>query len=95
MYALYSILEYCEEPNMCRRKMQLSFLGEQFDSSQCGRMCDNCKNGQRVVQKQMKQESATILSFVEKAMCKITAKQTIDIMRGIKGKNHIAPDIVE
>ena len=43
----------------------------------------------------MKQESATILSFVEKAMCKITAKQTIDIMRGIKGKNHIAPDIVE
>ena len=28
LYALYSILEYCEEPNICRRKMQLSFLGE-------------------------------------------------------------------
>ena len=31
LHALYSILDYCEEPFTCRRKLQLSFLGEEFD----------------------------------------------------------------
>ena len=35
LVALYSILEYCEEPYMCRRKMQLQFLGEDFESKNC------------------------------------------------------------
>jgi bloom syndrome protein len=33
--ALYNILEYCEEPYLCRRMFQLSFLGEAFDMSHC------------------------------------------------------------
>jgi bloom syndrome protein len=35
LHALYSILEYCEEPYICRRKMQLNFLGEDFDEKKC------------------------------------------------------------
>lgn len=35
LHALYSILEYCEEPHICRRKMQLNFLGEEFDERMC------------------------------------------------------------
>ena len=35
LHALYSILEYCEETYLCRRKMQLQFLGEAFNSSNC------------------------------------------------------------
>jgi bloom syndrome protein len=41
--ALYSILEYCEEPYLCRRKLQLEFLGEAFNSESCKGMCDNCR----------------------------------------------------
>ena len=41
--ALYSILEYCEDSVMCRRKMQLSFLGEDFEAQDCHKMCDNCR----------------------------------------------------
>jgi bloom syndrome protein len=43
LHALYSILDYCEEPHLCRRKMQLLFLGEEFDESRCQGMCDNCR----------------------------------------------------
>ena len=43
LHALYSILDYCEEPYICRRKMQLKFLGEEFSESLCNAMCDNCK----------------------------------------------------
>ena len=46
LHALYSMLEYCEEPFLCRRMMQLQFLGEtSFSSELCMRMCDNCKQG--------------------------------------------------
>lgn len=56
MKALYSMLEYCEEPFLCRRKMLLNFLGEEFDASKCmfqhkGNtiMCDNCKEKNLVI----------------------------------------------
>lgn len=37
------MLSYCEEPFLCRRKMQLEYLGEEFDSKVCNHMCDNCR----------------------------------------------------
>lgn len=43
LHGLYSILNYCEELNVCRRQMQLNFLGESFDDKNCNKMCDNCK----------------------------------------------------
>ena len=57
LQALYSILEYCEEPYICRRKMQLNFLGEEFDEKKCKNMCDNCKLGLKVINKDVTQES--------------------------------------
>ena len=41
--ALYSILNFCEEPYVCRRKLQMNFLGEEFDEKLCKQMCDNCR----------------------------------------------------
>ena len=32
------------ETAMCRRKYLLHYFGEEFDSEDCGGMCDNCKN---------------------------------------------------
>ena len=57
LHALYSILEYCEEPFLCRRKMQLQFLGEEFDESNCPRNCDNCKAGFRVTANDLTQQA--------------------------------------
>ena len=40
---LYRILDFCEEPYICRRVTQLKYLGEEFDSKDCRQMCDNCR----------------------------------------------------
>ncbi|MBE50805.1 MAG: DNA helicase RecQ [Flavobacteriales bacterium] len=32
------------ETSMCRRKYLLHYFGENFDSEDCNKMCDNCKN---------------------------------------------------
>lgn len=32
------------ESAVCRRKILLSYFGEEYDSDNCGGMCDNCKN---------------------------------------------------
>lgn len=64
LHALYSILEYCEEPYICRRKMQLNFLGEDFDERNCNKMCDNCKQDLKVVQKDMTREAKIVLQMV-------------------------------
>lgn len=65
LYALYSILEYCEEPYLCRRQMQLMFLGEEFKASKCDRMCDNCRNGLVPIQKDRTEEACKIIGFLK------------------------------
>lgn len=64
LHALYSILDYCEEPFTCRRKLQLSFLGEEFDESKCKRQCDNCKKHLKVVEVDLTEEAIKIVKMV-------------------------------
>ncbi len=64
IHALYAILDYCEEPFLCRRKMQLNFLGEDFDAARCKEMCDNCRKALKVVEVDRTSEAQTILKFV-------------------------------
>ena len=44
---LWQMVRYCENISDCRRKQQLQYFGEVFDTSKCGEMkltkCDNCK----------------------------------------------------
>ncbi len=40
---LHEIVSYTET-SVCRRKYILHYFGEQFDETNCSRMCDNCKH---------------------------------------------------
>ena len=65
--------------------MQLQFLGEAFEASDCRGMCDNCKTGMRVVEKDITRDSITLMNIVQEInerSGKITAKQLGDICRG-------------
>ena len=42
------MVEYCKDKINCRRKILLAVLGETFDRTQCGRMCDHCEHNSRI-----------------------------------------------
>ena len=41
---LYGIISYCLNSKSCRRKLIAEHFGEDWQSNQCDKMCDNCKN---------------------------------------------------
>ena len=50
LHALYKIIEFCEEPYLCRRKILLNYLSEDFRTRDCKRHCDNCIKNLRVAE---------------------------------------------
>ena len=87
LVALYSILEYCEEPYVCRRLMQLKFLGEDFDATGCNRMCDNCKTGLRLSSNDLTESALKVLDFLQDAQIarnNFTMNHVTQFLRGKK-----------
>ncbi|CDW77889.1 dna helicase [Stylonychia lemnae] len=87
VHALYSMLQYCEEPYECRRKLQLEFLGEQFDKSKCLQMCDNCRQDLNLVERNYAREAQTIVRLVQECQkynTFVSYKQAIEVLRGKK-----------
>ena len=68
VHALYNMLGYAEEPNICRRKLQLDYLGERdFNPKSCNQMCDNCqggKKGSKVIYKDVTSEAQKVAELV-------------------------------
>lgn len=62
---LQVVLGYCEDIFNCRRKLQLSFFGENFDEKLCNQTCDNCKSGRKGIEKDMTQASLKIADIFE------------------------------
>lgn len=46
------------ESAVCRRKILLSYFGENYDVSNCGCMCDNCKNPKELIEAKAETEQA-------------------------------------
>ena len=64
--ALYAMIEYCEEPFLCRRVMQLQFLGElSFTSEMCNSMCDNCRANKKIESIDMTEQALKILACIQ------------------------------
>jgi hypothetical protein len=82
---LYSILDYCEETWLCRRKLQLNFLGEPFEQAMCLKMCDNCNKQYNVEPLNVTKEALQIVFMInefEKDGSNVTLKQAVDICKG-------------
>jgi bloom syndrome protein len=91
IHALYAILDYCEEPYLCRRKMQLNFLGEDFNEDRCNKMCDNCRKGLTVVESDRTHEAQLIVRFIQRCQDyqnRVTAKMVTELLRGKKPKKN-------
>ena len=98
LHALYSILDYCEEPFICRRKLQLSFLGEEFDESKCNRQCDNCKKHLDVIEEDLTEEATKIVKMVQEFRereVNVTLPQALEILKGEKSSAKCIPDFLK
>ncbi|KAL3515662.1 hypothetical protein ACH5RR_022564 [Cinchona calisaya] len=46
--SLQEMVSYCENDVDCRRHLQLIHFGEEFNSANCQKTCDNCSKAQRI-----------------------------------------------
>lgn len=63
-YNLYLMLDYLEERVVCRRKLQLSHFGENFNRKECHNKWDNCTQNKKEVNVDVTEAVAEILKFI-------------------------------
>lgn len=84
IHNLYKMLDYLEETVVCRRKLQLNLLGEDFSSKKCNNNCDNCIKNEFVADRDVTGEAKDIINFIgEVGKGRLTIPQAIDALRGV------------
>ncbi len=84
--ALYKIMDYCEEHFICRRKIQLEYLGELFSTKDCNAMCDNCKfRSHAGTYKSFQKEASIVVKLIKETAqmrCRsYTVLQAVELLR--------------
>lgn len=72
------------ETNSCRREFLLHYFGEEYNTSHCNKMCDNCKYPK--VKVEVKKEMATCLSAILQLNENYTIKLVVDFIIGKSSK---------
>jgi len=83
MQLMDEIIAYAET-SACRRQFLLHYFGEQFESSNCNDLCDNCKHPREKLD--VKVEMAQALKAVEALKENYGVKTTADFLAGIASK---------
>jgi bloom syndrome protein len=84
------MLAYCENKLDCRRKLVLSYFGEDFDKSLCNRTCDNCRNNLDADYRDISTHVKNLIQLVRDTQdVNITLIQCMDIYRGSKASKII------
>jgi len=68
------------ETSMCRRKYILHYFGEIYNSDNCNKLCDNCKNPRKKVEG--KDDVLLLLRAVQESREKFKAKEIVNILIG-------------
>ena len=68
------------ETSMCRRKYILHYFGEVYNSENCNKLCDNCKNPRNQVEG--KEDVLLLLKAVEESRGMFKAKEIVNILIG-------------
>jgi len=68
------------ESAVCRRKILLNYFGEEYDTSQCTNMCDNCNNAKEQIE--AKKEAQNALQVIKGLDEQFTMEYIMHILRG-------------
>ena len=69
------------ESAVCRRKILLSYFGEQYEKDNCGGMCDNCKNPKELIE--AKAEAQQALKVIKTLNEGFVMEYVIAILTGV------------
>lgn len=72
------------ETTACRRRFLLHYFGEQYDESNCNKMCDNCRHPKEKIE--VKEQMHHALRSVEALEENFGIKTLIDFIRGCETK---------
>ncbi|CAD8111022.1 unnamed protein product [Paramecium primaurelia] len=77
--------QFCYDRVSCRRVLQLSYLGENFDRTLCNKKCDNCQRDDENAEKiNLTTEALKILDCLDKYP--LTENQLIQCLKGAQDK---------
>ncbi|KAJ7684340.1 P-loop containing nucleoside triphosphate hydrolase protein [Mycena polygramma] len=79
------IVQYCEEKSVCRRVLLLRHFGEIFNQQNCGGHCDNCRNTDRLISRDLSTEARIIVTLVQTLQDRrenVSVPQCIQLVRG-------------
>ncbi|KAI5960041.1 SGS1 [Candida pseudojiufengensis] len=85
---LGQVLSFCDNKVDCRRKIVLQYFNETFNSINCNKQCDNCKNFNHVTStsKDCTEHSKDIVRLVQSIQDeKVTVVHCQDMFKGLKG----------
>ena len=77
---LIAEMAYFAESSQCRRKSLLHYFGEDFDSDDCNKMCDNCRHPRE--SQEVSAELVQALKVIEQTSGKVGIKHIIEILIG-------------
>jgi len=80
---LEEIVSYCETTD-CRRRYLLHYFGEQYDTSQCDDLCDNCRNPKE--KEEAKDDVSAFIQAVDELNEQFTTKVMVDFIYGKNSK---------
>ena len=86
LHALYKIIEFCEEPYLCRRKILLNYLGEDFRTRNCEQKCDNCQKSLQVAEMDFTEQARYVVYLVDAAQKKRMDLTVLQIVKFLQGK---------
>ena len=69
------MLDYSIEPLVCRRKLMLNLLGEEFDPKKCNKGCDNCRKNVEILETDLTFQAKLVMNMLQEL-----AEKHCDIM---------------
>ncbi|KAA8536559.1 hypothetical protein F0562_029037 [Nyssa sinensis] len=79
---LLRMVSYCENDVDCRRLLQLVHFGENFDSVNCRKTCDNCSRIKSSIEKDVTEISKQLVELVKLTGQQFSLSHILEVYRG-------------
>ncbi|KAK4740981.1 hypothetical protein SAY87_024569 [Trapa incisa] len=83
---LLRMVNYCENDVDCRRLLQLVHFGENFDSTNCQKTCDNCLKVTGFIDKDVTEIAKQLVELVKATRQQFSSAHILEVFRGSRSQ---------